>query len=533
MLVSIALLLAAPKVIPAPVLPPGISAELQNSFHSVEVALTKRDFATAAKRAALLPKLQLAIEWDERKLPAARRAEFRAARDAAVLEWRKLVPGLTVTYRPKADIRFAFEPVLAEQGGMPAGIVNFFGDGVTQPRLESIIGIRRGSPSVPTEPADIASDVAYSLGSYFGLARGGLTTSLMGRTDMTMGKVARTSAGERATVAAVMRAAAALRKAIQEKAAVSIAAQPLSFIDPVSFRGDATQGDDVAVTIQLTNRGNSPLAFRTEVDCGCIVATDPGLVPPGTSRLIEASVQTREFSGEINRKIVLYTNDARNPIQIIPIRLNLKPKYQFIVPGGTNLVVPDGGGEFDVFLALPEDNPLRVTAAQFQGVDGSVTYEPWSGTLADPANGEPARERRGYRLKVKIPDNLVPGRNTLSLTLRTDSKEFSHIVLPLTAQKGIIAMPDELFLGEIGKAPKTVRISVSRPNGPFRVTAVTVDSPHFRVSRVAEGSTDVDHRIQLEYLGTASAGDLSATITVKTNDPKQSEILVPILATVR
>jgi hypothetical protein len=227
----------------------------------------------------------------------------------------------------------------------------------------------------------------------------------------------------------------------------------------------------------------------------------------------------------------VYTNDPREPVRLIPVTLNVVPRFRFLIPGGPARNVAESR-EFEVYLALAEGTDIGIRNVQLSGVDGEAKYEKWEGDLADPERGEPARPRKGYKFHVKVAENLPPGRAMLGLNIATDSVEFPILSLPMTVQRGVVATPDDLYLGELSAVPKRTSVTVSRPGTVLKVLSATIDAKSITV-KVVPGRDASEQRIEVVYDGSAPSGDLSATITVKLDDPKQPQLLIPVSGVVR
>jgi hypothetical protein len=204
------------------------------------------------------------------------------------------------------------------------------------------------------------------------------------------------------------------------------------------------------------------------------------------------------------------------------------PAYRFLRPEGDVILVPDSGGVYDFYLVFPGDGAMNIEGAQIDGIEGKVTYSAWSGKLADEEMGEPETERKGYRVRVKLGGMLPPGRVPATISLATNSARFPILRYNLYAQKGILAMPEQIYLGEIGKTPRRAGLLVSRPGRPFKVVNATSTSPNVKVSFKALPKGD-EYRVDVLIEGNVPVGDFSADVVIRTDDPKQPTIRVPIV----
>ncbi|RYG42653.1 hypothetical protein EON79_18465, partial [bacterium] len=147
--------------------PVGSNGEYQSLALAVRTA-SGADPARAARLAALLPRRDPVLYWDDRNVPAVSRAAFINARDYALTQWGQYVTG----FRPKivmsataakGGIVFTFEPRLAKD----AGATHFLGQDSNAPRLEAVLGLRRGE--FFTNEYDVHNEVLFAVGTYLGL----------------------------------------------------------------------------------------------------------------------------------------------------------------------------------------------------------------------------------------------------------------------------------------------------------------------------------------------------------------------------
>lgn len=535
------LLAVAPIAAPvtAPTFPPLSASEFQTQVGEVLKALEKGDFAAAKSLTAALPKLEPTLVWDDRKVAAATRPAFAAACTQAILAWRDAVPSIKPKVSPSgtaaaiaADIKVSFEPTLAADPNTnaPAGIFLLASD--RAPRFTAAYGLQRGEPLETSQPVDIYNDVLMTIGRYYGIAPnvapgGALSPAIPGAVNRHgLSVVERTAIRQNVLILDF------IQKAIENKTPVKFQ-QSSAEIGPGSFEGEALQGEMLDLEVEIANHGNGPLAYRLEGDCGCMVATPPGSVPAQGKVSVKVNLDTKEFTTVTTRNVRVYTNDPKEPVRVIPVSLNVKPRYRFLVPGGEARNIAETGTDIDVYLVMPEGGEFNVRAARLAGVDGKVTFEKWEGMLPDPARGEPETKRKGYRFKLQVPKTLPSGRAMLGLSVATDSLDFPAINHMLTLQKGAVATPEELFFGDLAKLKKSATILVTRPgSAPLKILSATTDARSLKAV-VLPGRNDTEAKIRVEYDGTAPSGDLSATITLKLDDPKQPELLIPITATVR
>ncbi len=92
-----------------------------------------------------------------------------------------------------------------------------------------------------------------------------------------------------------------------------IAAEPTTFDFGKSLQNKTLHKDFV-----LRNFGTADLEIkRVSTTCGCTAAlADSTVIKPGASTTLRVDLQTRTYSGKVERKILVESNDPRSPLQL-------------------------------------------------------------------------------------------------------------------------------------------------------------------------------------------------------------------------
>jgi hypothetical protein len=99
----------------------------------------------------------------------------------------------------------------------------------------------------------------------------------------------------------------------EEEKGARIAADPASF----DF-GKALQNKTLHKDFVLRNIGTADLSIsRVSTTCGCTAAlADSTVIKPGTSTTLRVDLQTRTYSGKVERKILVESNDVKSPLEL-------------------------------------------------------------------------------------------------------------------------------------------------------------------------------------------------------------------------
>ncbi|MFZ4507546.1 MAG: DUF1573 domain-containing protein [Fimbriimonas sp.] len=520
----------------APTLPVGTRPEFQELAAQIGQQAGAGRWAAAQNLTKLFPQKTVRYQWADAKVPAASRPDYSGAASRSLDGWSRVTGVKFVAVTSKPDVVFRFENELAPRpdSTLPAGVALFFGNDPNRPRLEAIVGLKRGSPLQVSAPTDIASAVAYSVGAYLGLADLPFGLTCMVPWDVPVGSPTLPSVQEAALVRSISDYADYVKVLIAQKKAPSRATPKLA-LDPLELSADgAVQGDKVEFSIQLSNQGKAPLKFKIVPDCGCL-STGPswGEVAPGRTQLVKAQVDTTEFPGEIKKRWLVATNDPERPYIVIPVYVQSEALYRFLSPAGTRqIVLPKATSPIEFFLTVSEKAPFELLKTKLEGLKGNFTVTEWKGELPDPAMGQGKQPRTGYKFRLNLEQDLPPGLNTIAVVASTTDSLFPTIRTNLTIQQGIVALPPLVFWGELGPTPRKTQAIVSRPGGPFSIRKVTVNSEHLQVSANLNFPSS-EHKISISYNGKAPSGAFRATVTVETNDPDQPEIKIAVEATIQ
>lgn len=518
-----------------PVLPAGVNPPYQKSFIVVQQAMQKGEFARAQSILAKLPRASLTINWDEKKLDPAFKEVVAEAGNGAIREWTENLSNLKITRAPRADILVTFVnrlPANADSAG-PAGAVFFVSDMSGEPRLEVIISRLRGPNAVPATMLDIRNELLFGIGYFLGLERTPTVGSAMDRTDLNYVIEHRVSQANKRLVLESLAAVEALKALAAKKVRVTPSV-PIAFSEPAGFTfGEKTQGEVVETTISVTNRGNAPLSLRVVPDCSCFLVQHSPTVAPGGTAIVKVSIRTAEFPGPFDKAVFIYTNDPDASSRRIPFRMHVEPRYRFLQPVPRRVLqVGDDGLKTELFLTYGSKSPFQVKAVRIDGVSAIAQADPWSGQLADPEMKEPAKQRSGYKISILGGPSVPPGRIPMSVVVETDDPVFPVMRYTLYVQKGIIALPDNIYMGIVQQKPMTFPATVSRPGKPFRIVSARSDNPHFKVKLEKKSGAD-EYKLAIDFDGKADPGDISAVITVTTDDSSQKEVAISLRGIVR
>jgi hypothetical protein len=100
-------------------------------------------------------------------------------------------------------------------------------------------------------------------------------------------------------------------------------------IDPLLFDfGKAVQNKTLTKEFVLKNFGNEDLVIdRVSTTCGCTIASGyDKLVKPGGSTTLRVTLETRSYSGRVERKVAVKSNDQKQGLAEVTVVAFVEPE---------------------------------------------------------------------------------------------------------------------------------------------------------------------------------------------------------------
>ncbi len=560
----------------APVLPAAMSPGERGELLHVEVALAKGEFTKAGE--ILKP---LAIESvthvfvNYAAVPADHRGRYRQAIQEAVQAWNAGLAGATkfdfVDQVDGANLVILFERDIAQimfgQARLVCGDVKIAlnatagaADARSQsPALPLSTVIKTGVPPVtpqtsiqpgiqttlarpqpgrryaeariallqPYSPClhsvgAIGHEVAQAIGAYLGLPTGGKPGTLMGMDLHDLDAIAKPSSSDLALFKQIHQTRAKLMEYAQQRVAIYLPMAKMSVSSTEENAGDVMAGDSPHYTFTIKNSGDAPLEIFAKPNCGCTLANYDKVVPAGGVGKIEAVFNSSGFSGRIIKLIDVTSNDPEKPSASLRIVANVLPIVS---------ILPSATPTFSLKDGEPTVKELQIqvnekTAVQISNVVCNVPYAAAEVVPSDPPSNN------NFKLRLIISKDAPLGRSVITVNGRTTSARQSQFVLVAVCEKGIMAVPTSVFLGNISAKttlPVMQIVTVARKEGLFKINKVSSDDPNLEatVTPIREGS---EYQIKVAYKGGWQAGQIYRKLSIQTDDSRQPALEVMVLA---
>lgn len=533
-LLSIAILGAPQEAVPTvPLVPAGTNRSFHEAVLAIEESMEKKDFAEAARRLKAMPRTELTITWDDSAVPADLRGAYAEARDKALKSWATVGLPAKIKIGEKGHLVFSFDKQLPDSElGVPKGAAHLFSFDPAEPRLRTVIGLHRGNPANRTIPAEVSNEVLNAISQYYGVEVSKRPLGARYRTDLPTAAPFAASPSDVFYVQRLQKVTESLKAGIDKKVPFK-PSKPKLFVELSAIQTPpVVQGESQSFSLTVTNNGDGPMSLWVEPDCSCLAPTGPPVVQPGQTALVKVNVNTIDWVGKLRKWLYVYSNDLDFPYREIPVDVDIRPLFRVVHPGSPVLQMNELGAETEFYFWSPSPDKIKPLEAAIVGLKGNVEMEKWEGSMADPEMGEAAMPRKGYKFTMKIEPRTLFGRASAALTIKTTNNIFPLVRGLVQVQKGIVALPERVYLGEIPKSTNLGMFILSKPEVPFKITKIETDNPHIKATfKPLKG--EWEYRIDVEISSKVDFGFLNANIIVTTDDPNQPQVVVPLEAVVR
>lgn len=299
--------------------------------------------------------------------------------------------------------------------------------------------------------------------------------------------------------------------------------------------GRVDQGTPVRHAFVVRNVGTADLSVVATPGCSCTVAAVDPVVAPGREGAITAVLDTGQYKGRITKTVAVATNDAtggaielRLTAEVIPA-LTITPTEFPVVRGKADALPPveltlasTDAAPFEV-LRVDADPPLtaRVTPA--------TAPPPSDAASGDHGAAALARGSNRYRLTITASADAPVGRAGPQVTITTSHPHAPplSIRVNLVVLADLEVVPEQLTLRATPPAD-TGQISIRAPDGdPVTLVGVESSDPDFTATTttVRQGRA---YEVSVRYTGRSERRVARARLTVRTDDPRQRTIVIPL-----
>lgn len=303
----------------------------------------------------------------------------------------------------------------------------------------------------------------------------------------------------------------------------------------VKDMGTVAQGEEIYVEFEFVNEGDETLILKAvRPTCGCTVADFDREISAGTTGLVKAKLDTRDFSGPISKSILIMTNDPQTPTLTVVIKTEVHP-YVEILPRALvrfNAVQHEPMNQKVIVVAGDEDKDFEVT-----GIKSSVPF--LKATVRPLGADELLAGKSSKQFEVALSMDAGAPVGPVNAVLEVETNHPKAKTVPVKVFGVVRALlhvtPSQIQFGsvEAKKRPGRNIILVNNRTGGVKVAinGATVDDAAFsaEVVTIDEGQR---YQVTVTIKPDASPGPRDAVLTLKTSDSEFPELKVPVRANI-
>lgn len=251
---------------------------------------------------------------------------------------------------------------------------------------------------------------------------------------------------------------------------------------------------------------------------------------------VTAAVHTANFKGPITKSVTVTTNDPENAHFTLQLKANvlvpvdIQPSENISFMGKADQLKPQ---ELTIVSADKSNFDITEVVTADQNFKIVVVAAPEEGTAPKPKSGCVASGANRYKVTVSPAANLAVGRVNSSITLKTTHPKAAE--LPIRIYGNVLGdvevSPQQVTLStgpQAAAEAKVQHIAIKKATGdPLKISGVTSDNAG--VTTALKTVTDGrEYDLEVKYTGEPLTMALTAKVTLKTNDPRQPSIDLPV-----
>ncbi|MEE9487692.1 MAG: DUF1573 domain-containing protein [Candidatus Brocadiales bacterium] len=300
----------------------------------------------------------------------------------------------------------------------------------------------------------------------------------------------------------------------------------LTFEEDTYHFGDVYRGDKVSHSFVFENTGSDDLVIENvKTSCGCTVAAPTRKsIPPGAAAMIEITLRTGSFRGDINKTITVISNDSENPNYILTVGAHVKEE---VVAKPRNLwldQIKQGlSVTKDVEIKPVSDLKLKITKARATSPLLKLRYKKKG-------------EENAYVLSVTTRKDAPLGRFSGDIQVFTNSSKQRLLVIPFFGEitSDVSVFPEEVSYGVVRRGEEVVKqILVTVHKNGIQLKDFKLEPDYLSLQVIPTDTKDYLHRLKITLGGDMPPGRFNGTLTIHTTSKDQPVLTIPIYGVVK
>ena len=288
--------------------------------------------------------------------------------------------------------------------------------------------------------------------------------------------------------------------------------------------GRIESGAKVTHDFVFTNTGSQTLEIHdVRPSCGCTTSLNwARKVEPGDSGTIPFLFNSKDFSGEVLKTIIVLCNDSQNTNIVLQLKGYVSTSIE-IVPT-LALFTPSSDSATNQIRVLQITNHLEELLMLFDPVSSNPVFETQLRTN---------RQGREYELRVALKRPFVLTNTITSITLKTSSAKIPELSIPahLLVYTAMSAIPDQITLPAVAPASDSKFTVVVRSLGTnvLALSEATINAEGAKVD-IREVQPGRMFQVTLTFqAGFRVPPGQKVEARVKTNNPLFPELKIPVI----
>lgn len=248
---------------------------------------------------------------------------------------------------------------------------------------------------------------------------------------------------------------------------------------------------------------------------------------------VSASLETSHYRGVVKKTVTVTSNDPETASVVLALQADVVTAVE-VTPSDTPVIR----------MGVGEPKPAEITVAALDGrrfAVLAVQADPMLGVTVRPAPGARVKtpRRRGpqavasgtnrYLVTITPRADLPVGQASAKLTLTTDLPKGTTVpIRAVIFVTGAVRVVPSRLTVRPAPTPPVLHVRISKVEGDaLEIRGVESDDVAFSATlgTIAEGR---EYDVTVRYTGPPGRGAVDSRIVVKTNDPKQGSIVIPV-----
>ncbi len=336
----------------------------------------------------------------------------------------------------------------------------------------------------------------------------------------------------RALIAALV--VACLSAAARPEEAAPPPAPTLQASELVYDGGKVVRGVPLRHVFVLKNTGTTALSIAAKPGGGCPVTESDKVIHPGGVGKVTASLDTSHYKGVVTKTVQVRTNDPGTPPVVLQLKadvvslIDVQPTETPVVRVRVGEVTPTeltlsatDGKRFDV-LSLRADPSVDVAVRPDTGARAR-------GRPKRPHGVPVATGSSRYLVTIAPKPGLRIGQTIATVTLTTNRAKAETVpIRAVLMVTGRVDVAPPALVARAGAEPLVLHAKVTKAGGDsLEIVDVGSDDPDFTVTStpIAAGH---EYDVAVRYTGKPGRGIVQSQIRVRTNEPGQETIVIPL-----